>query len=105
MVCDISLQLSSTCSLQPLTIASLSLEAYWHHAVVLDEKIMDAVTTISSAYTDVVSLATRHTFGVLNITTSDDSDGKANASNVKIIKDIRTSHYVAACIHGQYRRA
>ena len=70
-------------------------QAAYNRAVALDKKIMDAAAAVSSAYTDIVSLATRQTLGALDITVSNGSDGKTNASDVKIfMKDVGTSQCV-----------
>ena len=53
---------------------------------------MGAAMTIYAPYADIVALATRQTLGSLDITVSNGSDGKANASDVKIfMKDVGTS--------------
>ena len=62
-------------------------EAYGR-SVELDNKIVEAAAQISDNYVDLVSLATRQTFGSLEITTN----GGANSSDVKVfMKDLGTS--------------
>ena len=62
-------------------------EAYGR-SVELDNKIVEAAAQISANYVDLVSLATRQTFGSLEITTNEG----ANSSDVKVfMKDLGTS--------------
>ena len=62
-------------------------EAYGR-SVELDNKIVEAAAQISDNYVDLVSLATRQTFGSLEITTNEG----ANSSDVKVfMKDLGTS--------------
>ena len=57
-------------------------------SVELDNKIVEAAAQISDNYVDLVSLATRQTFGSLEITTNEG----ANSSDVKVfMKDLGTS--------------
>ena len=61
-------------------------------AIALDNKIIGAATAISEHYADLVSLSARQVMGSLDITVSRDSQGNADASDVKIfMKDIGSS--------------
>ena len=58
----------------------------------LDEALMNATSEISTHYTNLVSLATRQTFGSLDITILSDAQGNVNASDVKVfMKDVGTN--------------
>ncbi|KAI0645913.1 DUF1793-domain-containing protein [Trametes meyenii] len=61
-------------------------------AVAFDQAIIGNASQVSSHYADLVSLAARQAFGSLDITVSTGSDGKPNASDVRIfMKDIGSS--------------
>ncbi|KAI0367422.1 DUF1793-domain-containing protein [Pilatotrama ljubarskyi] len=61
-------------------------------AVALDQAIMADASKVSAHYVDLVSLAARQTMGAFDITVSTGSDGKPNASDVRIfMKDIGSS--------------
>ncbi|GBE81170.1 Glutaminase A [Sparassis crispa] len=61
-------------------------------SVTLDEKILQDASAISADYGDLVSLAARQTFGGIDITVSNGTDGQWNTTDVKIfMKDIGTS--------------
>ena len=63
-----------------------------NRAIVLDAELTNAASKISSHYADLVSLATRQTFGSLDITILSDAQGNVNASDVKVfMKDMGTS--------------
>ena len=69
-------------------------EAYGR-SVELDNKIVEAAAQISDNYVDLVSLATRQTFGSLEITTNEG----ANSSDVKVfMKDLGTSLSVSRSV-------
>ncbi|KAI0829800.1 DUF1793-domain-containing protein [Trametes gibbosa] len=58
-------------------------------AIAFDEAVIADASAVSSHYVDLVSLAMRQTFGTMDITVSTGSDGKPNASDVRIfMKDI-----------------
>ncbi|KAI0353838.1 DUF1793-domain-containing protein [Trametes cingulata] len=61
-------------------------------ALALDQAIMADASKVSAHYVDLVSLAARQTMASLDITVSTGSDGKPNASDVRIfMKDIGSS--------------
>ena len=61
----------------------------------LDEALMNATSEISTHYTNLVSLATRQTFGSLDITILSDAQGNVNASDVKVfMKNQGTDRFV-----------
>ncbi|OJT12480.1 hypothetical protein TRAPUB_10957 [Trametes pubescens] len=60
-----------------------------NRAIALDNAILGNASNISTQYTDLVSLAVRQTLGSLDFTVSTGTDGKPNASDVRIfMKDI-----------------
>ena len=67
--------------------------AAYNRAVDLDVKIMEAAGKVSGEYVDLVSLATRQTFGSMDITVlGSNGSSEVNSSDVKIfVKDIGTS--------------
>lgn len=61
----------------------------------LDDAILQNATAISPQYADLVSLAARQTFGGVEFSVSNGSDGKWNMSDVKIfMKDVGNSRCV-----------
>ena len=53
-------------------------------ATTLDNRITQSAQSISSEYSDLVSLAARQTFGAIDITVSRGSDGQWNTSDAMI---------------------
>ncbi|EIW62865.1 uncharacterized protein TRAVEDRAFT_69088 [Trametes versicolor FP-101664 SS1] len=61
-------------------------------AIALDNAILENASNISTQYADLVSLAARQTLGSLDFTVSTGTDGKPNASDVRIfMKDMASS--------------
>ena len=64
-------------------------------SIALDTQLKNAAGSISSSYSDLVSLSTRQVFGSLDITVSQDSQGKPDPSDVMVfMKDIGASGFV-----------
>lgn len=78
---------------------SLQLEAFLTdfpdaqtRAITLDNATLQDAFTISSEYADLVSLGARQTFGALEVTISNDTDGNWNVSDIQIfMKDLGNS--------------
>ncbi|PIL35879.1 hypothetical protein GSI_01539 [Ganoderma sinense ZZ0214-1] len=69
-------------------------------AVALDQKIMNAANSISSQYSDIVSLAMRQAMSSMEITVGTNSDGSVAPSDLKIfMKDTGTDHRVNPVEH------
>ena len=64
-------------------------------AVALDQKITTTAATISSEYSDIVTLATRQTMSALDFTVGTDSNGNLVPDDVKIfMKNLGTDRLV-----------
>lgn len=61
-------------------------------AIALDDQIISAANTISSDYTDLISLAARQAMAGMEITVGTGTDGQLNSSDIQFfMKDIGNS--------------